>query len=509
MKSLSVVTLAATFLIAFPGTGGGLLAAEEGPQVTIYNQNFALVKDTRSLSLKEGTSEVRISDVTAQLEPASVILRDLRDAKGVQILEQNYEGDPLSQGFLLRLSEGKTLAFQVQNPATGKLEFRTGRVIRSGYLPHQGAWQTFGSEFAMRQQALMSGGGASPIVEVDGKIQFSLPGEPLFDAPGADAILKPTLLWRIWSAKGGPHDVELSYLTGGLRWEATYNLVAPEKGDRFDLVGWVTLENESGSEFKDARVKLMAGEVSKIQPGEALGGLRMESRMAANAPAPAVSEKAFDEYHLYTLERPTTLKDREIKQVEFCRADGIPGSRLYVYDGAQVEAYRGWDPVTIRNNPEYGTQSNPKVYTMLEFTNGKAAGLGIPLPKGTMKLYRADADGRREFIGENTIDHTPADEKVRIYVGNAFDLVGERRQVAYQVDTKGRWADESFEIKARNHKKEAVEIRVVEHLYRWTNWKIQVESDPHLKTDAQTVEYRVKVPADGEKVVTYKVHYSW
>ncbi|HEU4403037.1 MAG TPA: DUF4139 domain-containing protein [Candidatus Polarisedimenticolia bacterium] len=511
MKSPSHVRLVAPWLVAvaLPLAAAGARAAE-APQITIYNQNFALVKDIRPLTLKEGVNEVRVTDVTALLEPDSVILRDPKDPKGIQILEQNYEGDPLSEGFLLRQYEGKTLQFQWMNPATGKPEIRTGRVIRSGYVPHQAAWQTFGGEYMARQQAIMSGGGSSPIVEVDGKIQFNLPGQPLFDALGADAILKPTILWKLWSDHGGARDVEMSYITGGMRWEATYNLVAPEKGDRFDLVGWVTLDNESGSEFKEAQVKLMAGEVNKIQPGVPLSsGMRLEMMAKSEDLGRQVTEKAFDEYHLYTLQRPTTLKDREIKQVEFCRGSEVPGARLYVYDGAQVAAYGGWDPLTIRNNPEYGTQSNTKVFTMIEFTNSKAAGLGMPLPKGTLKIYRADADGRREFIGENAIDHTPADEKVRVYLGNAFDLVGERKQTAYQVDSSKKTADEAFEIKVRNHKKEAVEVRVVEHLYRWTNWKIQFESDPHLKTDAQTVEFRVKVPPDGEKVITYRAHYSW
>jgi len=479
------------------------------PQLTIYNQNFALVKEIRSLALHEGQNEVRVTDVTAQLEPESIILRDPADPKGLRILEQNYEGDPLSEGFLLRQYEGKSLGFEIRNPATGKPEVRTGRVIRSGYVPHQNAWQTFGNEFASRQQAILSGGGGSPIIEVDGKLQFSLPGQPLFEALAADAILKPTVLWKLDSDRAGTRQVEFSYLTGGLRWEATYNVVAPERGDRFDLVGWVTLENESGSEFKEAQVKLMAGEVSKLQPSMAMASAIGMMKSSREESAPAVTEKAFDEYHLYTLQRPTTLRDREIKQVEFCRGGDIPAQRLYVYDGVQIAPYGGWDPVTIRTNPQYGTESNTKVFTVLEFTNSKAAGLGMPLPKGTMKIYRADSDGRREFIGENAIDHTPSDEKVRLYLGNAFDLVGERRQTSYAIDSGKQTADEGFEIKLRNHKKESVEIRVVEHLYRWVNGSVAVSSDPYLKTDARTVEFRVKVPADGEKKVTYRARYSW
>ncbi len=210
--------------------------------------------------------------------------------------------------------------------------------------------------------------------------------------------------------------------------------------------------------------------------------------MLSEEAAPPVAEKAFDEYHLYSLQRPTTLKDREIKQVEFCRAADVPAARLYVYD-PQVSA--------------------TKVATVLEFMNSKSGGLGMPLPKGTMKIYRTDSDGRREFIGENAIDHTPADEKVRIRLGNAFDLVGERRQTNEQVDSAHRKAAEAYEIRVRNHKKESIEVRLVEHLERWTNWKIALSSDPYTKTDASTIEFPVKVPAGGEKVVTYEARYSW
>jgi len=490
-RSVVAAASAALTLVILPGAAR---ADGEGPQITIYNQDFALVRMVRSLRLKVGESEVRVGGVTAMLEPDSVVLRDRKDPKGIRILEQNYEGDPLSPGFMLRRNEGKVVAFQSINPATGKKEIVSGRVIRSGYAP---------------PQAEMPAGGLTPIVEVDGKIQFSLPGEPLFEALGADAILEPTLLWRLWSDRAGERDVEISYLTSGIGWQATYNAVAPEKGDRFDLVGWITLTNQSGTEFKDAGLNLMAGEVSKIQPRRALVMLGEAAMKAPSAPPPQVTEKAFDEYHLYTLPRPTTLRDREVKQVEFCRGTDVPAERLYVYDGAQMGTYRGWDVEMARSRPDYGTESNTKVFTMLEFINNKASGLGIPLPRGTMKIYRVDTDGARQFVGENVVDHTPAGEKVRLYLGNAFDLVGERRQTNYRVDAGKENADESFEIKVRNHKKEPVEIRVVEHLVRWATWKIVTSSDPYEKTDSRTIEFRVKVPPEGEKILTYQARYSW
>jgi hypothetical protein len=482
------------------------LAAEAaGPQITIYNQDFALIKERRSLDLEAGENEVRMTDVTSLMEPDSVILRDLGDPGAIRILEQNYVGETLSESYLLSQYEGKTLSFQRTNPATGEEVILTGRIIRSGHVPRQAGWRLGGG----RTPFQITPGDSSPIVEVDGKIQFFLPGRPLFDTLGSDAILKPTLLWSLWAGRDGRHDLEMSYLTGGLRWEATYNVIAPERGDRFELVGWVTLTNQSGARFTGARVKLMAGDVSKLKSMPT--ARRMDTMVMAEAgmAAPPVTEKPFDEYHLYTLQRPTTLRDREVKQVEFCRGSDIPGSRFYVYDGAQVQPRGGGNFASYRTNPTYGTQSNTKVFAMLEFENSEAAGLGIPLPRGTIKIYRADADGGREFIGENSIDHTPADETVRVYLGNVFDLVGERKQIDFSVDRDRRTADESFEIRVRNHKEEEVEVRVVERLYRWATWKVSEASDPYTKADARTIEFRVTIPPDGEKVVTYRVHYSW
>jgi len=205
-----------------------------------------------------------------------------------------------------------------------------------------------------------------------------------------------------------------------------------------------------------------------------------------------------------------TVLDREIKQVEFVRASRVPAKRIYVYDGFQLDQrYRGWDTHSIRTQPEYGTQSNPKVWVMLEFRNTEKSRLGMPLPKGNVKIYRRDVDGRNEFIGEDGIDHTPKDETVRLYTGNAFDLVGERRQTNFRVDTGRHWAEESFEIKVRNHKKEEVEVRVVEHMVRWIQWDMKANSMGYKKTDARTIEFRPRVPASGEAVITYMVHYSW
>jgi len=351
------------------------------------------------------------------------------------------------------------------------------------------------------------------MVEVEGKVRFGLPGIPLFPSLADDSVLKPTLQWLLSSEKTGPVHAEFSYITGGLTWQADYNIVAPEKGDAMDLVGWVTMDNQSGKTFENAHIKLMAGDVSKIQPGQefnraqayAVGGAIGEGM------APPVTEKAFDEYHLYSLARPTTLHDRETKQVEFIRASSIATKQVFVYDGAKIDSnrYSGWNSENIRNDNSYGTQSNPKIWVMREFANSEANHLGMPLPKGRIRFYRRNDDGQMEFTGENVIDHTPRDETIRVYTGNAFDLTGERRRTNYKLDASKQMLDESFEIKVRNHKKDPVNVRVVEHLYRWTTWDVSSNSDPYKKMSSQMIEFPITIEPDGEKTITYSAHYTW
>jgi hypothetical protein len=476
------------------------------PSLTVYNQDFAVVRDQLNLNLKKGINELSVTDITAHLEPDSVILRDPKGRHAIQILEQNYRADPVSQGLLLSLYEGEEIEFQASEDKVIK-----GKIIRSGYVPHQSGMQRYGSRYTQRQYVNVNT--SQPIIEVEGKLRFNLPGLPLFPSLTDDTILKPTIHWMLNTNKSGRLNAELSYITGGMSWKADYSMLAAEKGDELNVIGWVTIDNQSGKTFDNARIKLMAGDVSKIQPDQDrydYSGM-MSAREAAGMPAP-VSEKAFEEYHLYTLNRPATLHDRETKQVEFLRAEGVSSQRLYVYDGARIDhrRYRGYSSENIRRNRDYGTECNPKVWVMKEFENSEKNNLGIPLPRGVVRFYRRDDDGQLEFTGENIIDHTPKDETVRVYTGNAFDLVGERKRTDYQIDTARNWLDEAFEIKVRNHKdKDSVEIRVVEHLYRWINWEIVEKSDDFVKTDSQTVEFRVQVPAGQEKVVTYKVHYTW
>jgi hypothetical protein len=507
MKKLLLIILLLTKLLLCGAALGQEKAPEKAagnsnqPALTIYNQNFFVAREYVPLDLRPGVNHAEFAGIAAHLEPDSVILRDPA-GRSLQVLEQNYRNDPISQELLLSLYEGKTIDFLVQR--ADKQEVIKGKVVRSGYIPSSYYAQNY-------QQPSFT----QPIIEVDGVLRFGLPGQPLFPALSGDSVLKPTLSWLLQTNDPGKFDAEISYVAGGMSWQADYNLVVSDnpksKTDLLDMVGWITMRNQSGKTFDNANIKLMAGDVNKIQPGTVAGRMyAAEAKAMMNdAAAPVVREKSFDEFHLYSLARPTTLHDQETKQVEFVRSTGIHAQRLYVYDGAQVAQYGYYNLEQIRQDQSYGTQSNPKVWVMEEFKNADANHLGIALPKGKLRFYRRDTDGHLEFVGENVIDHTPKDETIRIFTGNSFDVVGERKRTNYRMDSAHNWMDESFEIRVRNHKKEAVTVRVVEHLYRWTNWKLSEQSQDSHKTDAQTVEFPVTIAPDAEQVVTYTVHYSW
>jgi len=471
--------------------------------LTIYNQDFAVVRQPLPLDLHAGENQLTVNDITMHLEPDSVILRDPAGRHAVDVLEQNYRADPVSQISLLSLYEGRTIDFEHPDHSTIK-----GKIIRSGYVRpdyfNLNGYNGYNQNYP---------GPEEPIIEVDGKIRFGLPGSPIFPDLTAETILQPRLEWVLVTDKAGKFPAELSYVTGGMTWQADYNVIAPEKGDLVDIVGWVTMDNRTGKTFDNARIKLMAGDVNKIQPGQPMNRMALSALggLGGGAFSPPVTEKTFDEYHLYTLEHATTLRDRETKQVEFIHAEGVASNQVYIYDGAKIDSnrYNGWGWDNIRNDHSYGTESNPKIWVMREIANSRANHLGMPLPKGRVRFYRRNEDSQIEFTGENTIDHTPQDEIIRIYTGNAFDLFGERKRTNYTVDTGKREATESFEIRIRNHKKEQANVRVVEHLYRGTNWEIVTKSDDFQKKDSQTVEFPLSVAPDSEKVVTYTAHYTW
>ena len=445
------------------------------PALTIYNGGYAVVRETLPIDLKSGVNQVSFAGATAQVEADSVILRDIAGKAEFQILEQSYRNDPVSQSMLMSLFEGKTLEFN-RREANKPDRVVVGKVVRSGFVP--------GGNFV------------EPIIEVDGKLQFSLPGEPVFPSLGTDNVLKPTLNWKLNSSSSGKIDAEVAYLSRGFTWEASYNLVAEEKGDSLDIVGWVTMNNHSGMMFADAKIKLMAGDVNRVQPEYPMMARAMVMDNLAGGSAKVVTEKSFDEFHLYTLGNPVTLRDKETKQVEFVRATGVKAERIYVFEGSQQYNRRG-------------SSAGGKVQVFREFKNSEANRLGLALPKGKVRFYSQDGDRQLEFVGENQIDHTPKNETIRVLVGNSFDLVGERRLVSQTENNSEHVATQTIEVKVRNRKKEPAEIRVVEHATRGGNWTLTAQSQPHEKKDATTFEFRVPLQPDEEKTVTYTIRYTW
>ncbi|MGK0456560.1 MAG: hypothetical protein ACJAUA_000862 [Zhongshania aliphaticivorans] len=470
-----------------------VLGVNGQPAITVYNENFAVVRDTVALDLTSGINDVRYSGVTAQLEPESVILRDPSGKVALSVLEQSYRGDPVDQQRLLQLFEGQTIRFLKK--------LNDGEVIQSGKIVRAPSLVTSKNQYGNLQQKLLE-----PIIEVDGELQTQLPGLPLFPSLGDDSVLQPTLSWKLFSNQKATFDAQLSYLTNGMSWKSDYNLVLPEKGDTVTLTGWVSIENNTGKTFEEAQIKLIAGDVNKVASGPSFQESGADRMMIAKsfAAAPKVEEKKFDEFHMYTLPLATTLYDRETKQVEFVRAESVQTKKLYVYDGFKVNYYGG-----LNTNQNYGQNSQPDIAIYRELENQEENGLGIPLPAGRMRFYRMDDDGQLEFTGENRIDHTPKNETVRVYLGNAFDLVGERKRTNFFTHSSRNLIRETFEIEIRNRSEETVTVQVFEHLYRWSNWEIQEPSHPFEKTDAQTIEFPVTVEPDGKQTVTYTVEYAW
>jgi len=446
---------------------------------------YAVVKQERELELQRGRADLRFVDVAALIDPTTVSFESLTDPEGTKVLEQNYQFDLVSQQKLVeRYLDREITVEQVQGD---HVETFTGR--------------------------LLSAAGGLILEDDRGRIR-ALQGWSAIQFPELPGglITRPTLVWDLQSERGGTHRARVTYQTQGMSWWADYNLVFSPGSDAnsglLDVGAWVSIINQSGASYEDCKLKLVAGDVHRA-PQADIGFARGTRRMAlAEASAPGFEEKAFFEYHLYTLGRPTTLPDNSTKQIElFEAARGVPADKVLVYYGLQGFYGFAPNPVTDRN---LGIQSNSKVDVYLRFENAKKNGLGIPLPAGRVRVNQIDpADGSFEFIGEDVIDHTPRDETVLIRLGSAFDVVGQRKQVDFQVDSTRKWMEDTIEIELRNRKEKSVEVIVKENLYRWTNWEIVESSHEWEKQDARTVHFPVRVAA-GEKVqVKYRVRYSW
>ena len=446
---------------------------------------FALVRLERELQVPHGRGTIQFADVAALIDPTTVQFLSLTDPEGTKVLEQNFQFDLVSQDKLLSRYIDRNVSVEQQSGDGVKIIDGT-LVSSNDGLVIRGAE---GQIHALREWS---------------NIRFG-------ELPGG-LITRPTLEWDVLSGKGGTQKARVSYQTGGITWWADYNLIFTEGADAnsgfVDVGAWVSLLNQSGARYQDAKLKLIAGDVHRAEPApQELRSKVYEMTVTADAAAPGFEEKSFFEYHLYTLGRPATIPNNSTKQIElFDSATHVPAKKQLVYYGGDFGGEYG-SPMVDR---DMSPGSNTEVDVWLKFRNDKDSGMGMPLPAGRIRVSQQDkADGSLEFIGEDSIKHTPKDEDVRVKLGTAFDVVGERRQTDFTVNTKGRVMEEAFEIKVRNHKTQPVEVIVRENLYRWSQWSLIQQSQASEKKDARTTEFPVKVAADGEATVTYRVRYTW
>jgi hypothetical protein len=464
MKRTVAVVLALVTAVA-AGAEAAQLAVGRDTQrdvmLTIYNGNLGLVKDVRETPLPTGLHEVRFMDVAALIDPTTVHLKSLTDAAGLKILEQNYEYDLLSSQKLM--------------------EKYVGRTVR-----------LYTADGTYHEATLLSTDG--PVYEINGQIHLGHYGRLVLPSLPENLVSKPTLVWLLRNQIAAPQRVEASYLTGGITWKADYVMVLDAADAKSDLTGWVTIDNKSGATYAGAALKLVAGDVNRaVEPRQRVRAMEIAAKAASMADASRdFKSEGFFEYHLYTLDGRTTVKDNQTKQLALMSATGVPVSKQLIYYGAQ-DYYR----------TSYGTPvSNQKVGVYLEVRNSKENRLGLPLPKGKVRVYKADASGSQQFIGEDWIEHTPKDERVKIKMGDAFDVVGERTQKEWRKIASNLYEVE-WEIALRNHKSAEQTITVVEPVPG--DWQVLTSSHAWEKPEAHTLRFQVPVPRDGAAKLTYRV----
>ena len=461
--------LIATLLMVALATGRPASAApvsvtrddQRDVMVTIYNGNLGLVKDLREVRFPSGQSEVQFMDVAASIDPTTVHLKSLTDASGLKILEQNYEYDLLTSQKLM--------------------EKYVGRKVR-----------LYQSDGTYHDATLLSTNG--PIFEINGQIHMGQFGRLVLPSLPENLVAKPTLMWLLRNQTARPQRVEASYLTSGITWKADYVMVLNAGDTLADLTGWVTIDNKSGATYANAALKLVAGDVNRAP--EARRDQRM-MELAAKAASPAsasfdFASEGFFEYHLYTLDGRTTVKDNQTKQLSLLSSSEIQVRKELIYYGA-ADYYRN----------AYGVpMSNQKVAVYLEVKNSKENRLGLPLPKGKVRVYKADTSGSQQFVGEDWIDHTAKDESVKIKLGNAFDVVGERTQKEFRKLASNLYEVE-WEITLRNHKTEPQTVTVIEPVPG--DWQVLSSTHTYEKVEAHTLKYQIAVPKEGATKLTYRV----
>ncbi len=452
---------------------------------------FGIVRDTRDLDLKQGTNTVSFTDVAQFIDPTTVSLTDLSvnaagaEQRGLRVLEQDFQFDLVSASKILDKYVDQKVTLNL-NLGDGKRESITGTLLSNNQ----------GSLVLKTDQGLR-------ILNNTGDIQLG-------ELPGG-LLTRPTLLWQVHAPAAGPRKVRTAYQTDGITWRSDYNLVLNAEETAADLGAWVTIMNLTGTSFEDATLKLIAGDVQRVQPERQLEFHRQRAAvMMDEAEQEGFEEKSFFEYHLYTLPRKTTIAQNAVKQIAlFPTVRDVKTKKTLVYYGLPESASWGFFP-RAQTDRDLGNQSNPKVDVYIQFENKEDNQLGIPLPAGKMRVFKYDdADNSLEFIGEDVIDHTPKNNKVLVKIGQSFDVTGERTQTDFKIDANARWIEESFQIKVTNAKDKPQDVVIRETLYRWSNWEILRKTDDFEKIDSRTIHFNVQVPPEGSKVVRYTVKYSW
>ena len=470
----------------------GKVGKPTGVSLTIYNQNFGVVKDRRTVELGKGRTALIVEDVAQLIDPTTVHFKSLTAPNAVIVREQNYQYDLINPLTMLNKSVGKRVTIR-QNIGNGQQKEITGTILAP--------------VTAQVAQTGEGGGGTSYnglVIKTDeGRIVLNPVGEAHLHEMPEGLVPIPRLVWLVDSEQAGQHEAEVSYMTQGLTWRADYVVVLSADDKLVDVTGWVTLDNKSGATYENANLQLIAGDVRRIQPDRARPAAGRAGAMMAKAAPPAFEEESLFEYHLYTLDGTTTVRNNEQKQMTLLSANRAPCVKKFVYDGRT--GFWGIHVPDFRPGEQWDTSNYKKVNVIVEVKNAKP-NLGIPLPKGRMRLYKADSRGSLQFVGEDEIDHTPRDETVRLKVGDAFDIVGEHKRTNFRRISE-KEVEESFEITVKNHKSEDVTVSVIEHL--WADWRITQKSMDFVKRDARTVEFAVKVPKNGSATVTYTARTRW
>jgi hypothetical protein len=447
------------------------LADQKSVAVTIYNQDLALVKDLRAISLESGLNRLALREVSARMRPETALLRSVSAPGSLRLLEQNFDFDLLTPAKLLEKSVGRTVRIVRTHPTTG------AETVESALV-------------------LAANGGV--VLRIGDRVETGLPGRIVYDGVPANLRDRPTLVSELQSERAGAQTVELSYLSGGLAWKADYVAELNDKDTALDLNGWVTLTNTSGTAYPNAKLQLVAGDVNRVRDEMRLAAAQSRAMAAMERPAPApMSQESLFEYHLYTLSRPTTIADNQTKQVALLGATSVPVRKELLLQGSNYY-YRS----SVGNIGQ-----KMKVGVFVEFENREASHLGMPMPKGVVRVYKKDGAGNAQFVGEDAIDHTPKNEKVRLKLGEAFDVTADKKQTDFRRREPTNQAsyvfESAYEIVLKNAKKEAVAVVVREPVQG--DWTMLEESARHVKAAAGTAEWRVSVPAEGSSVLRYRV----